>query len=73
MFGSEGKESPVERVDLDNKSGGGSPSARGGSATGGDSGGDGGGQWNLTVGAVVLLGVAMLFFAVRRRGRTRGN
>lgn len=72
MFGSEGKESGVVRVDLDKDSGGNSPSGNGSSSSGGSgsSSSDGGGpQGNATLGAVVLAGVAALVFGVKRLRR----
>ncbi|MEV0777243.1 WD40 repeat domain-containing protein [Streptomyces sp. NPDC050428] len=66
MFGTEGTRSEVSRVDLGK--GGGSSSGGGGSAGNGsageDAGGDGG---NITIGTVVLVGAAVLFFAFRRK------
>lgn len=73
MFGSEGEESGVERVDLDRAPGDDAPSAGGSSSSGGSgAGGSGsGGEGNVTIGAVVLVGVAALFLGFRRLRRGR--
>ncbi|MET4924016.1 WD40 repeat domain-containing protein [Streptomyces sp. PSRA5] len=66
MFGTEGTRSEVNRVDIEK--GGGSSSGGGGSAgngsAGDDAGGDGG---DVTIGAVVLVGAAVLFLVFRRK------
>ncbi|WP_446038865.1 WD40 repeat domain-containing protein [Streptomyces sp. SID1121] len=73
MFGSEGEESGVERVDLE-KDGGSSPGS-GGTASGGGGSGSTGGlgtdaeEGKVTVGAVVLVGAAVLFFGFKRLRR----
>ncbi|MFJ1749845.1 WD40 repeat domain-containing protein [Streptomyces sp. NPDC088116] len=72
MFGSEGEQSGVERVDLDKDSGGDSPSGNGSSLIGGsDANGSGGagGQGNATLGAIVLAGLAVLFLGFKWRRR----
>ncbi|MFJ5225387.1 WD40 repeat domain-containing protein [Streptomyces sp. NPDC088400] len=72
MFGSEGEQSGVERVDLDKDSGGDSPSGNGSSLIGGSSGngsGGGEGQGNATLGAIVLAGLAVLFLGFRKLRR----
>jgi uncharacterized membrane protein YgcG len=75
MFGSEGEESDVVRVGLDKDSGGDSSSGGGGSSSGGGTGSgaggasDGVGKGNVTLGAVVLAGGAVLFLAFGRRRR----
>ncbi|MEU3184532.1 WD40 repeat domain-containing protein [Streptomyces sp. NPDC006923] len=67
MFGSEGAESGVVRVDLGKDTDGDSPSKKGGSASGGgDTGAGAGRPGNATLGAVLLAGLAALFFGVRR-------
>ncbi|WP_405677404.1 WD40 repeat domain-containing protein [Streptomyces sp. NBC_01511] len=75
MFGTEGTRSEVNRVDIE---GGGGSSSGGGSSAGGDVAGDGGGAGgdgggdggNVTIGAVVLVGAAVLFFGFKRRRRS---
>ncbi|MCX4970134.1 esterase-like activity of phytase family protein [Streptomyces sp. NBC_00654] len=73
MFGSEGRRSDVERVEVPGgsggkTSGGGSGSAgRGSGGGGGDSADDGGEKGSMTLGAVVIAGVAVIWFALRRR------
>ncbi|QIQ07015.1 esterase-like activity of phytase family protein [Streptomyces liangshanensis] len=71
MFGSEGKESGVERVDLDKDSastpGNGSTSAGGSGAAGGA--GTDGERGGMTTGAVVLVGAVVLFFGYKRLRR----
>ncbi|MET9484464.1 WD40 repeat domain-containing protein [Streptomyces sp. NPDC006638] len=69
MFGSEGEESGVERVDLDKDSGGSSPGSGGtASGGGGSAGGPGadGEQGKVTVGTVVLVGAVVLFLGFKR-------
>ncbi|MEW2066344.1 WD40 repeat domain-containing protein [Streptomyces sp. NPDC007346] len=81
MFGSEGVRSGVVRVEVEGggkpgagtggqeqgkPSGGGSP-AEGDEGAGGDQGDDGKGSVGL--GAVIIIGVGALWFALRRRGR----
>ncbi|MFC8825604.1 WD40 repeat domain-containing protein [Streptomyces sp. NPDC057137] len=64
MFGTEGTRSEVDRVDIEkggSSSGGGSA---GNGSAGDDAGGDGG---NVTIGAVVLVGAAVLFLVFRRK------
>ncbi|MEE1736064.1 WD40 repeat domain-containing protein [Streptomyces sp. BE147] len=73
MFGSEGRRSDVERVEVPGGRGGktsegGSGSAgRGSGGGGGDSADDGGEKGSMTLGAVVIAGVAVIWFALRRR------
>lgn len=69
MFGTEGTRSEVERVDIEK---GGGSSGGGGGAGNGSAGEDGAGgdSGNLTIGAVVLVGVAVLFFGFKRRGQS---
>ncbi|MDX3854654.1 WD40 repeat domain-containing protein [Streptomyces sp. AK02-01A] len=72
MFGSEGTESGVVRVDLGKDTDGGSSSKKGGSSSGGgggDTGAGAGRPGNTTLGAVLLAGVAALFFGIRRMRR----
>ncbi|MFF2526855.1 WD40 repeat domain-containing protein [Streptomyces liangshanensis] len=72
MFGSEGKESGVERVDLDKDSGG-SPPGNGGTSAGGSGAAGGAGtdgeRGGMTTGAVVLVGAVVLFFGYKRLRR----
>ncbi|QHY96310.1 hypothetical protein SSPS47_14425 [Streptomyces sp. S4.7] len=65
MFGTEGTRSQVERVDIDKEGG----SSGGAGSTGDGAAGDGvgGESGNITIGAVVLVGAAVLFFGFRRR------
>ncbi|MFE3140760.1 WD40 repeat domain-containing protein [Streptomyces scopuliridis] len=84
MFGTEGKESGVVRVDLDKDTGGSSSSGGNSSSGGGNSssggGGDGGAadgasgagdgnQGNATLGAITVIGGAALVFAFKRMRR----
>jgi hypothetical protein len=77
MFGSEGRDSQVKRVDVEPDPGDASPSDKGGpgsgpsgSADGGGGGGDGAGKGGMSLGAVVLVGAAVLFFGFRKaRGK----
>ncbi|MFI8812690.1 MULTISPECIES: WD40 repeat domain-containing protein [unclassified Streptomyces] len=80
MFGSEGEGSEVERVDVKGGGGGGSgdggKDAGRGSGSAGSGSGDGadgdGEKGSMTLGAVVLAGVAVVWFALRRRRGGRG-
>ncbi|MFD9866665.1 WD40 repeat domain-containing protein [Streptomyces niveus] len=65
MFGTEGTRSQVERVDIE-KDGG---SSGGAGSTGDGAAGDGadGESGNITIGAVVLVGVAVLYIGFKRR------
>lgn len=65
MFGTEGTRSRVERVDV--KKDGGSSGGAGSTGDGAAGDGAGGGSGNITIGAVVLVGAAVLFFGFRRR------
>ncbi|MCI3224015.1 WD40 repeat domain-containing protein [Streptomyces sp. NP-1717] len=65
MFGTEGTRSQVERVDIEK--GGGSSSGAGSAGNGASGDGAGGDGGNITIGAVVLVGAAVLFFGFRRR------
>ncbi|WP_030750541.1 hypothetical protein [Streptomyces sp. NRRL F-5135] len=73
MFGSEGANSGVVRVDLDKGEGGGDGtgggSSSGASSDGDGASGDGAGQGSATVGALVLAGVAVLYFGGKRLRR----
>ncbi|MGW2258100.1 WD40 repeat domain-containing protein [Streptomyces sp. NPDC001780] len=73
MFGSEGANSEVVRVDLDKGEGGGEGtgggSSSGASSDGDGASGDGAGQGSATVGALVLAGVAVLYFGGKRLRR----
>ncbi|GAA1182152.1 WD40 repeat domain-containing protein [Streptomyces hebeiensis] len=73
MFGSEGANSGVVRVDLDKGKGGGEGtgggSSSGASSDGDGASGDGAGQGSATVGALVLAGVAVLYFGGKRLRR----
>ncbi|MEV6422193.1 WD40 repeat domain-containing protein [Streptomyces sp. NPDC051662] len=82
MFGTEGKESGVVRVDLDkgtdgdsssggNSSSGSGNSSSGGAGNGGTADGTGGGenQGNATLGAVIVIGGAALVLAFKRLRR----
>ncbi|MGW6768879.1 WD40 repeat domain-containing protein [Streptomyces sp. NPDC055037] len=81
MFGAEGKESGVVRVELEkdtggpasggNSSSGGGSSASGGGGDGGtaDGAGDGGKQGNATLGAIIVIGGAALVLAFKRMRR----
>ncbi|MFD3519382.1 WD40 repeat domain-containing protein [Streptomyces sp. NPDC058653] len=67
MFGTEGTRSEVERVDVKESDGSSGGGGAGGSGSAGEDGvGTDGG--NITIGAVVLIGAAVLFFGFRRRG-----
>lgn len=74
MFGSEGARSGVVRVEVeggpgngsDSGSGSGAPS-KGGERDGADKAGDGDGGGNAALGAAVLVGVAALWLALKRR------
>jgi hypothetical protein len=71
MFGSEGKQSEVDRVDVA-KAGGNSPSGGGGSSSAaGGSGGSGQDRGKFTVGAIILAGAAVLLFGLRKAFRRR--
>ncbi|KIF75003.1 membrane protein [Streptomyces sp. 150FB] len=68
MFGSEGKESQVERLDVEPEPGAKAPSDKGSSASGASGsadGGDSGGNGGMSLGAVVLVGAAVLFFGFK--------
>ena len=67
MFGSEGKDSGVKRQDVEKPSGGDNSSAgKGGSSSGsGGTGSDADGNGSLSLGAIVLLGAAVLFFGFK--------
>ncbi|MFI8433744.1 WD40 repeat domain-containing protein [Streptomyces sp. NPDC079020] len=70
MFGSEGRRSDVERVEVPGGSGGktsGGGSGSAGRESGGDSADGGGEKGSMTLGAVVIAGVAVIWFALRRR------
>ncbi|MER8000678.1 WD40 repeat domain-containing protein [Streptomyces sp. NPDC095613] len=73
MFGSEGANSGVVRVDLDKGEGGGEGtgggSSSGASSDGDGASGDGAGQGSATVGALVLAGVVVLYFGGKRLRR----
>lgn len=76
MFGSEGQQSEVARVDLDKDSGGNAASGGGSSSSGGSGKGDGGGsagsggsQGNATLGAIIVIGGAALVLAFKRMRR----
>ncbi|MCF3963111.1 esterase-like activity of phytase family protein [Streptomyces fuscigenes] len=78
MFGSEGRDSEVKRVDLKGESGG-SDSGRGAGSASGAARGDGSGRTSgtsssgsgghVTVGLVVVVAVLLLVFGVRKRSR----
>jgi hypothetical protein len=68
MFGSEGKESQVKRLDVEPEPGAKAPSDKGSSASGASGsadGGDSGGNGGMSLGAVVLVGAAVLFFGFK--------
>lgn len=70
MFGTEGTRSEVNRVDIEKSGGsssGGGDGAGNGSAGEDGAGGAGGDSGNITIGAVVLVGAAVLFFGFKRR------
>ncbi|MFE4639701.1 WD40 repeat domain-containing protein, partial [Streptomyces sp. NPDC056730] len=82
MFGTEGEQSGVVRVELakdtgdgpasgGNSSSGGGSSSSGGGGDGGTAGGagDGGKQGNATLGAIIVIGGAALVFAFKRMRR----
>ncbi|MFJ4962796.1 WD40 repeat domain-containing protein [Streptomyces sp. NPDC088729] len=68
MFGSEGEQSDVARVDVEGGDQGDGKASSGGSASGGGDGGDGV-QGNAALGAVAVVGVAAVWFALKRRRR----
>lgn len=72
MFGSEGARSGVVRVEVEGGPGNGSDSgsgapSKGGERDGADKAGDGDGGGNAALGAAVLVGVAALWLALKRR------
>ncbi|MEV0258393.1 WD40 repeat domain-containing protein [Streptomyces sp. NPDC050732] len=69
MYGTEGEQSEVEPVEAPGGSGGGSGSASGGGGAGDGEGGDSGIGGNVKTGAVVLGGILLAVFGLKRLGR----